>query len=323
MIKNNYIFILIISFVFLSCPCCIPEWMLENGQEIQNFPKWTTSCNAFSSWMNWQSEDGKRLHDLVDDSIISDDFEGKFRIGIQGQNIKIGFNNQKGSFIKLYNWYGEVKNLSDSSVTVEQNDIDTQFIYDCYCKKQKVESSTEKNKSKVEMNKIDENTFWYKQTISEKVIIDCKFYNLAQFCVDLETNRYTYPTDVPLEFCEFFPINFLDEEESFFYFYPIDGSDSYKKIAIFPNDFFKYIYCPEGIYFREINEEKNRISFNLRDAKESDYVDYFEIQVNSKNDVKIHFYRIENEKEILLNTLEKPSIRFEWLNYETGETKIY
>ncbi|MCR5401502.1 MAG: hypothetical protein K6E78_07890 [Treponema sp.] len=58
-----------------------------------------------------------------------------------------------------------------------------------------------------------------------------------------------------------------------------------KKIACQPNDLFKYIYCPEGIPFREINEEKTKISFNLLDSSQSDYIDYFEIQVNSKKDV--------------------------------------
>ena len=73
--------------------------MSEDGQEICNYPEWTTECNAFSLWMDWQSDDGERLHDLVDNTIIPDDFTGKFRIGICGQNITIGFNN-KNDIIK-------------------------------------------------------------------------------------------------------------------------------------------------------------------------------------------------------------------------------
>ena len=60
----------LISFVSISCPNNLPEWIINNGQEIKNFPSWTTSCNAFSDWMDWQSEDGKRLHQLIDDTVI-------------------------------------------------------------------------------------------------------------------------------------------------------------------------------------------------------------------------------------------------------------
>ena len=84
--------------------------------------------------------------------------------------------------------------------------------------------------------------------------------------------------------------------DSFLFFYPVDGSKSYK----------------------------TKISFNLLDSLQSDYIDYFEIHVNSKEDVKILFYKEENETSNLLYKLEKPDLKFEWLiNSETGETKIY
>lgn len=323
--RKMFCFILtLISFIFISCPGNIPKWMIENGQEIKNYPSWSTSCNAFSEWMDWQSEDGRRLHNLVDDSIISDEYTGKFRIGLNGQEIIIGFNNPKGNYIKLYNWYGEVTSWDDSVVFVEQEDPDNKFVYDCYCKKQKSESNTDNNKAKVEITKIDEQTFQYKQTVSEKVVIDCEFKNLKYFCVDLEQNFHTKPIEIPIKFCDFFPIEYFSKEESFLYFNPIDGSGSYKKIAFHPNDLFRYIYCPEGISFREITEENSKISFNLLDSTQSDYINYFEIQVNSKEDVKIFFYKEENGTPKLINKLEKPEIKFEWLlNSETGETKIY
>ena len=60
------------------------------------------------------------------------------------------------------------------------------------------------------------------------------------------------------------------------------------------------------------------------DSAQSDYIDYFEIQVNSKDDVKLLFYKDENKTPILIKKLEKPDINFEWLlDSETGETKIY
>lgn len=316
--------LMLISFIFISCPCNIPEWMLENGQEIKNFPSWTRNCNAFSEWMDWQSEDGKRLHHLVDDTIISDEYTGKFRIGLRGQEIIIGFNNQKGNCIKLYNWYGEVTSWNDSIVSVEQENPDYKFIYDCHCKKQKSESNTESNKAKVEITKIDDQSFNYNQTVSGKVIIDCEFKNLSYFCVDVEKNPYTKPIEIPIKFCAFFPIEYFSEEESFLYFYPVDGSSDYKKIAVHPYALFKYIYCPEGISLREISEDKTKISFNLLDSLQSDYIDYFEIHVNSKEDVKLLFYKEGNETSNLLYKLEKPDLKFEWLiNSETGETKIY
>lgn len=316
--------LILISFIFISCPSNIPTWMVEKGQEIKNYPSWATSCNAFSEWMDWQSEDGKRLHHLVDDTIISDEYTGKFRIGLRGQEIIIGFNNQKGNCIKLYNWYGEVTSWNDSVVFVEQEDPDNKFVYDCYCKKQKSEKNTEKNKAKVEITKIDEQTFNFKQTVIDEVIIDCEFKNLTYFCVDLEQNFYTKPIEIPIKFCDFFPIEYFSEEESFLYFYPVDGSSDYKKIAVHPYALFKYIYCPEGISLREISEDKTKISFNLLDSVQSNYINYFEIQVNSQDDVNILFYKEEKETSILINKLEKPEIKFEWLlNSETGETKIY
>ena len=60
------------------------------------------------------------------------------------------------------------------------------------------------------------------------------------------------------------------------------------------------------------------------DSAQSDYIDYFEIQVNSKDYVKLLFYKDENKTPILIKKLEKPDINFEWLlDSETGETKIY
>lgn len=137
MIKSKaIIFLLFVSLIFVSCPAPIPDQMSEDGQEICNYPEWTTECNAFSLWMDWQSDDGERLHDLVDNTIIPDDFTGKFRIGICGQNITIGFNNKNGDCVRLRNWYGEVTNWQDSTVSIEQKNPDT-YIYDCYCKKEK------------------------------------------------------------------------------------------------------------------------------------------------------------------------------------------
>lgn len=113
------------------------------------------------------------------------------------------------------------------------------------------------------------------------------------FCVDLEQNFYTKPIEIPIKFCDFFPIEYFSEEESFLYFYPVDGSSDYKKIAVHPYALFKYIYCPEGISLREISEDKTKISFNLLDYVQSNYINYFEIQVNSQDDVKILFYKEE------------------------------
>ena len=321
----SILFISLFLCLFISCPAEIPDWMNENGQEIKNFPEWTTSCSAFSNWMDWQSDNGKKLHAMVGDSIISDDFSGKFRIALRGQNITIGFNNSKGDFIKLYNWYGEIHNWNDSVVFVEQTDPNNKYVYDCYCKTQKSDDATENNKSKVEMTRKDNNSFHYKQTVAGITIIDCDFYNIAFYCKDPDKDTYTEPTDIPVVLNKYFPINFfINEGESFLCFWPVDGSESYKRIAAYPHDLFMYIYCPEGYSFREINEEKNRISFNLLDSAESDYIDYFEIQVNSKKDVKIHFYKTVEGNTILLNTLEKPELKFEWLlNSETGETIIY
>lgn len=320
----SILFISLILCIFISCPPEIPDWMNENGQEIKNFPEWTTSCNAFSNWMDWQSDDGKKLHNVIDDSIITDEYLGKFRIGLQGQNIIIGFNNSKGDCVKLYNWYGEINTWGDSVVLIEQNNPDNQYIYDCYCKKQKSDSTNENNKSKVVMTKKDNNSFYYKQTIAGKTVIDCLFYNLSHYCKDSEKRIYTEPTTIPVQLNEYFPIGFSNKEETFLYFYPIDGSESYRKIASSPYDLFRYIYCPEGFSFREINNEKNKISFNLLDSDKSNYIDYFEIQVNSKKDVKIHFYKVVEGNSILLNTLEKPELSFNWLlNSKTGETIIY
>lgn len=322
MIKSKaIIFLLFVSLIFVSCPAPIPDWMSEDGQEICNYPEWTTECNAFSLWMDWQSDDGERLHDLVDNTIIPDDFTGKFRIGICGQNITIGFNNKNGDCVRLRNWYGEVTNWQDSTVSIEQKNPDT-YIYDCYCKKEKSESATAENKAAVEMTKIDGKSFHYKQTVAEKTVIACTFYNLNYFCE--KNSTYTKAADIPVKLSDYFPVEYKTDGDSFLYFYPVDGSSSYKKIATSPSTLFRYIYCPEGVAFREINEEKNKISFNLLDSAESDYIDYFEIQVNSKDNVSISFYKMTDDVPLLLKTLAKPDLHFVWLpDSETGETKTY
>lgn len=112
--------------------------------------------------------------------------------------------------------YEEVTSLKDSVVSVEQENPDYKFIYDCYCKKQKSEKNTEKNKSKVEITKIDEQTFNFKQTVIDEVIIDCEFKNLTYFCVDLEQSFYTKPIEIPIKFCDFFLLNISQKKNHFY-----------------------------------------------------------------------------------------------------------
>lgn len=301
-----------ISFVFISCPHKVPDWMLEQGQEITNFPEWSCNAFGFSPWMDWQGEDGKRLHDWVDGTVISDDFQGKFRMMIRGQKIAIGFNNPKGNFVELYSWYGEVHSLSDSGVSVEQDEPDNKFVYSCHLKKNAADEATEENRATVELTRIDEDTFKYSLDVAGKTVIDCSLRNVDFFSVC--EDRYSRPTDIPVKLCDYFPIEYLmNEKVSFLYMASFDGSGSYRKIASPPGDLFRYIYCPEGYSFREINAEKNRISFNLLDAAESEYADYFEITVREKNDVLLSFYKIRDGSPVLLNTLSKPDLSCQWL----------
>lgn len=168
--------------------------------------------------MDWQSEDGQRLHEIIDDSIVSDNFTGRFRLELRGQSILIGFNNANGDCVKLYNWYSKIDNWKDSQVNIEQDNPDEKYIYDCYCKKQMSESEVNENKSKVEITKIDDISFNYKQMLADKVLIDCKFYNLAYYCVDSEINRHTVPTEVPIKFCENFLLIIFIMESLFYIF---------------------------------------------------------------------------------------------------------
>ena len=100
--------------------------------------------------------------------------------------------------------------------------------------------------------------------VIDDVIIDCEFKNLIYFCVDLEQNFHTKPIEIPIKFCDFFPIEFFSKEESFLYFYPVDGSSDYKKIAFHPNTLFikmnKLFYTSRSSYFYFSNFPHNHYS---------------------------------------------------------------
>ena len=73
------------------------------------------------------------------------------------------------------------------------------------------------------------------------------------------------------------------------------------------------LYSFEGFSLLGVSEDKSKISFNFLDSSESDFADYFEIHVKSKDDVELTFYKLNKEEQpIVVQSYSKPELVWKW-----------
>ena len=299
-----------LCFLFISCPTIIKG---EEGVIIGNYPDWVAipgnegcSCAGTSEWMDWESENGKKLLCFIPDEEINKTKSGKFRLIIFDQYIAVMLNDIDSTVIKAaYNYIGDKSDgMGIIEVYPEQKDAETAYEYDCYCKKNMSDPVSEDNKAHVLMTRIRSNGydigFNYQLTVADELIIDVDLKNTKNneavvldkvypwlnfslikqdpytcygFSCDCENKSVQIPAYWRLWGIDVYPGNT-----------PVDGNSNIEK----------YIYyCFEGFSLRSINEETQTIQINLLDAKESDFADYMEV-VRSGDVGTLTYYKLNN-----------------------------
>lgn len=266
---------IILFFCIICLFSCKDYWTLPQdhhlmieGIKIGNFPKWLNgfeeACYGFSDWLDWQGEQGQKLHKYVEDSIISDDYKGQFRILVTNQQVKVFVNDLKprGQTI-FYNYLWKKKHYAQR-YDYPQADIAHSFIYDCYAKRDLYKDETEQDKAHVEMTLISStsisNIYRYKQEICGEIVIDVELKNNSrpEGAVVSDLSKYEW-----LPFCT----------ESDILYASLDFED-YENIIRFNG-----MYCYEGISLRDIDDIAHEISFNLLEDKKYFFADYFTLKV--------------------------------------------
>ena len=301
-IKSLFINLLTVCTLifFTACPFNPDNEFYLRGKEISNYPEWLdpfqyTQCIGISEWLDWQSDQGKKLHSYVPESVISSSYEGKFRLRLSGQGTILDFNdsNETGIII-LYNWVAKVKSCANG-IDIPQKDIENKFEYDCYVKKSLYDGETDENKAVVVLTRLSDKTatineFNYNLKIKNKEIININLKNnMPTKKVYIDYSKHSWIPNVR---------NYIRRDndkgtlELDLYYY---GCGT-RKTA-----------CYEGISLRgEIDDVNKTISFNLLDAKQSGFADYFTLKVT--NDLKtasIIYYKLENDELKVVRCDEK------------------
>lgn len=295
-VKNVFriLIISLLSFLFFGCPDFEDDGY---GEEIANYPEWLgadsyLTCVGYSAWTSWQSEQGKKLHNYATD-IINKDYDGKFRLILNGQCVYLSFNdvNQSGGRI-FYNWVSSIDSCN-TSIDIPQNDIENKYEYSCYAKTNLSDEKTDANKAYVLLTRLDNgselgNKFNFTFTIAGNEIINMDLKNDNTQNVRLTRSKYSW----------------IRRIENY-----IRWTSDVQEVCLF-TDYLagpKYCACYEGISLRgnieDIDNENQEISFNLLDAAESEFADYFTLKV-AKNleTASITYYKLDGETPVVVRS---------------------
>lgn len=300
--KRNISYILISILLLLAIISCDlrAKFTEVRGKIIVEYPDWCClyvadkegieKINAdsgqypafgYSEWMDWQSNRGKLLHKYVDDSIITDNYFGKFRIEMLGQIIRICFNDSKSSYVEYFTYIGDYTDYyQDRLINIDTSS--NEMKYSCWFRQGdgSVEFSDkcqETNKAMVIMTKINDKSYNYKLTVADEIIINVDLKNIADALngANLEKKYSWFPT----VFSEVIGTNYLENDyygKGWIFFHNTDNVISLSVAQMIP------LYCFEGISLRSIDEENKKISFYLEDRAQSDFADYFEIHITNE-----------------------------------------
>lgn len=285
---------------FISCPSNKDdnEFYLR-GKIISNYPNWLDphgimTTQNISLWTDWQSEQGKALHDYVPNDVIADDYNGKFRLLVSGQNIILLFNDPVGTAITiLFNWIAETKTTSNI-INISQKDIDHKFEYDCYAKTNLHEGEKSSNKAHVSMTRLSNkneipNKLNYKLEIAGNTVISIELINgiitekatvpkaHSWFPSNVE---FIYWNDTNIQLC----LWYTGENKNILLWYPFG-------MNLNSNVLKSVLSCYEGISLKEINDAEKEISFNLLDATQSGFADFFTLKIFDNKTASITYYK--------------------------------
>lgn len=184
--------------------------------------------------------------------------------------------NQSGLRIFFF-WVAEVTSCNNS-LEIPREDIENKFEYDGYLKTSLKKERTEENKSHIVMTRIfDEafegNRFNYTLTVAGKELININLENGSTKSVFIDYSEHSW---IPTIWGYLKWNSTLDSEK--------------KYVSL------RFWSCYEGILLRgEIDDENQEISFNLLDAEQSDFADYFTLNVaQDRKTATITYYKLKN-----------------------------
>ena len=311
-----------------------PDWivgnkysMYNNGSSFfvkdNNFPDLVESYFPYfgsSKWIECNETSAKSLLSLIPNAIIDSNYDGKFRVDVFGQYIILYFDKAIDNYHLagkyFYNWYGNAKNINDIDVEIEQSDENI-FSYNAYLKKSLYESTKDAKKVKVTFTKIDDETYNYKLDFENEEFFECEIMNpknmfFSKWLVDFDFSKNQFPVSYSLK-------NQTNDDIFLFEFL---SADTYLS-STGPNG--KYLFSPsgyvnakwfiDGISLKEFDSEQNKASFNIYDCngERTDFADYFEIHVKSRDDVELTFYKLNSNNEpVVVKSYSAPELVWDW-----------
>ena len=294
-IMKAFVLFYIVCLLLVSCPCLYSTTAIFEQKIIAEYPVWCSWTDknkdlgdavtgfGYSEWKDWQGNDGKLLHSLVDDSIVSDNENCKYRLLMVGQHLCICFNDSASKFASVFAFIGNYEHYENRIVKIDTSSDKVE--YDCWIRPYHdevwEEKCTDSNKGKVVLTKIDDNSFNYKMTMNEKTIVDTTMVNGQAGCGKAQlTKKYSwFPTFA------FSEVIGDDYSKNGYYGHCKIGFDFDSNTNLV--EVFEWgmnsMYCFEGVSLRSVDEENKKISFNLLDAAESGFADYMEIHITKED----------------------------------------
>ena len=293
----------LLSLVFVlntsGCPLTFfpaPEMTEEERQlnELRStslsLPLWC-KC-AVTPWLSWKGDSGILLHDYVSDSVISDSFEGNFRIIINESDWGIYFNDADGTCSDLLY-------LCDAEGVTE---TDNEFEADCTIKKNLYEQSSEDNKAHLVISKIDDTSYHLELKLKDKELIvsDASIINEVVVQRPSWLKKIIGKSDRTGRFLS----DRNNQAESIVKRpnLPIFDLDS-------PETFKNFIYSYEGVTVKGQNDVNHVFSLYMNDRALGGCCDYLEIKlrddkIDRYDTVDITFYKTVGNEDVVVKKYE-------------------
>lgn len=321
--KIKLLGILILSILLLGCPFApnadesnfgvlvinYPEWCFGEvyGDTVDYFNDyWNYYCYGYSDWKDWNSSEGKLVCSLIDESLLPGNFDGKYRLFVINQFLYICFNDRKMTYIQLHNYYGDYERKNTNRISVKQSSEDV-FEYHATLKGESAKQFYGKQ-THVKLEKVSGNQFKFKYNLE----IDGKNY-VSETMTNYKAEYGSANFSKKIAEYEWLPkngISFDIHSRNNVYFETTEKSLSIDRtVGFYPDE--QLMYCFEGISLRAIDEENKIVSYNFLDAGKNGHCDYFEIKIDSFDDIAeeyalykyngtLTFYKIENETPIVV-----------------------
>ncbi|MBD5447584.1 MAG: hypothetical protein HDR32_07560 [Treponema sp.] len=169
------------SFPLLSCWHKDPvfDYDIRNGQCIENLLYFFNSGDSLSDygycdWKDWQDEAGKRLHPYLPKGIGLDEYEGMYKLILQGQSINIFFDDERRTAMKLFHFFVE-EYAGTGFITLPQEN-ENRFVFSGWAKNANCMNCTDENQANISYEIIQEDSS-YKYGNFKLIIADAEIIN--------------------------------------------------------------------------------------------------------------------------------------------------